>query len=232
MTPALSIVMPMLNEAATLPTQLAHLQSLRAQGVELVVVDGGSTDNSVVLCVGLADRVLHSEPGRARQMNAGARACTADTLLFLHADTRLPKQALALVQQALGAPQPPAKARVWGRFDVQIEGRSAWLPVVAVCMNQRSRWSGIATGDQALFMRRVVFDALGGFADQPLMEDIELCKRLRQHGPPVCLRAKVSTSGRRWDTRGPWRTIWLMWRLRWLYARGASPQQLAALYAQ
>ena len=157
-------------------------------------------------------------------MNAGACAAAGDALLFLHADTTLPPDALALVAAALAQ-------RAWGRFDVRIAGRSRWLPVVAALMNTRSRLTGIATGDQALFMRREVFDAVGRFPDQALLEDVEISKRLRRDaGAPACLRAKVVTSGRRWDERGAWRTIMLMWRLRWLYWRGVSADRLAAAY--
>jgi rSAM/selenodomain-associated transferase 2 len=159
-------------------------------------------------------------------MNAGAAVATAPRLLFLHADTRLPADALDLVCSALDA-------HAWGRFDVRISGRSAWLHVVAAMMNARSRWSGIATGDQAIFMTRAAFDVVGGFPDQPLMEDIELSRRLKrlpQRPAPACLRARVTTSGRRWERHGVWRTIWLMWRLRWLYWRGTPAETLAGMY--
>jgi rSAM/selenodomain-associated transferase 2 len=220
----LSIVMPVLDEAAHIASTLAALAPLRAQGMRLIVVDGGSRDGTLQRCATAADVLVTSPRGRARQMNAGARAATGDALLFLHADTTLPPNALALVAEAL-------THHAWGRFDVHIAGRSRWLPVVAAFMNLRSRLTGIATGDQALFMRREAFDAVGGFPDQALMEDIELCKRLRRHaGAPACLRAEVITSGRRWDERGAWRTIVLMWRLRWLYWRGVNADHLAAAY--
>jgi len=220
----LSIVMPVLNEAAGLQATLQALQALRAGGHELIVVDGGSHDDSAALAAALADQVVHSPRGRARQMNAGAARARRDTLLFLHADTRLPAAADAAIAQAL---QGGAR---WGRFDVRIEGRSAWLPVVAWFMNRRSRLSGIATGDQALFVQRALFQELGGFPEQPLMEDVELSRRLRAQSRPACLRARVVTSGRRWDERGAWRTIVLMWRLRWLYWRGTPAEQLARAY--
>jgi rSAM/selenodomain-associated transferase 2 len=222
--PRLSIVMPVLNESERITAALAVLAPLRKQGVELIVVDGGSTDDTLARCAGLVDQMLTAARGRARQMNAAAQAARGEALLFLHADTALPPDAPALIADAL--------ARcTWGRFDVNIEGRSRWLPVVAAFMNARSRLTRIATGDQAIFMRRAAFDAVGGFPDQPLMEDIEISKRLLRHcGAPACLRAKVSTSGRRWDERGAWRTIVLMWRLRWLYWRGVGADQLAAAY--
>ncbi|MCP5271361.1 MAG: TIGR04283 family arsenosugar biosynthesis glycosyltransferase [Burkholderiaceae bacterium] len=221
--PWLSVIVPMLDEAAGIQAFLDALAPLRRSGVELVLVDGGSRDGTLARCAGRADRVLAGPRGRARQMNHGAAHARGAALLFLHADTRLPPRALAAVQQALAR-------RAWGRFDVRIEGRSAMLPVVAALMNLRSRLSGIATGDQAIFVRREAFDAVGGFPDQPLMEDIELSRRLRALGRPACLRAHVATSGRRWDERGAWRTIVLMWRLRWRYWRGAAPDALAREY--
>jgi rSAM/selenodomain-associated transferase 2 len=221
----LSIVMPVLDEAAQMPAALQALAPWRAAGlVELIVVDGGSRDDTPAHCRAAADQVLVTARGRARQMNAGARLASAPALLFLHADTRLPPDTPARVATAL-------TRCAWGRFDVRIDGRSRWLPLVAALMNLRSRLTAVATGDQALFMRRDVFDAVGGFPDQPLMEDVEISRRLRRHaGPPACLRAKVVTSGRRWDERGAWRTIVLMWRLRWLYWRGVSAEHLAAAY--
>ncbi len=220
----LSIVMPVLNEAAGLCGTLQPLQALRAHGHELIVVDGGSQDDSAALAAAWADQVVHSTRGRARQMNAGAAQARHDTLLFLHADTTLPERADAAIARAL------ERGARWGRFDVRIEGRSVWLPMVAWFMNQRSRLSGIATGDQAMFVQRALFQQLGGFPEQPLMEDVELSCRLRALARPACLHARVRTSGRRWDERGAWRTIVLMWRLRWLYWRGTPAEHLARAY--
>ncbi len=225
MTASLSIVVPVLNEAAGIEATLRALAPLRERGVEVIVVDGGSRDDTVALARPLADHIVDGPRGRARQMNAGAAVASAPQLLFLHADTRLPERADALVAAALAA-----QAQAWGRFDVIIEGRSAWLPVVATLMNLRSRWSGIATGDQAMFMTRDAFDAVGGFPEQPLMEDIELSIRLKRMVAPVCLHERVITSGRRWEQRGVWRTILLMWRLRLLYALGVSADRLAPWY--
>ncbi len=220
----ISIVLPALNEAAGIAATLAALAPLRAAGHEVLVVDGGSSDGTPALCAGLADAVLVGPRGRARQMNAGAAQARGAVLLFLHADTQLPADAAAVVQQAV------AGGALWGRFDVHIDGRPRLLRVVAALMNLRSRWTGIATGDQAIFVRRATFQAVGGFADQPLMEDIELSRRLRRLATPACLRERVHTSGRRWEQRGVWRTIWLMWRLRWRYWRGTSPEALAQAY--
>ncbi len=222
--PTLSVIVPVLDEAARITATLQALALWRAAGHEVIVVDGGSHDATATLAAPLATAVLHSPRGRARQMNAGAHAAQGDLLLFLHADTTLPAGADAAMQRAV------LDGARWGRFDVAISGRSRWLPVVATLMNLRSRLTGIATGDQALFVQALLFKQLGGYADLPLMEDIELCKRLRATAPPACLRLKATTSGRRWDQRGAWRTIVLMWRLRWRYWRGESPEALARAY--
>lgn len=222
--PALSIVLPVLNEAAGIVAALQALAPLRAGGVEVIVVDGGSTDRSAELAAALADQVLEAPRGRASQMNAGATVARGGVLLFLHADTLLPEGAERFVAQAV------AGGRHWGRFDLQIEGKSVWLPLVAAMMNLRSRLTGIATGDQAMFITREAFTAVGGFADIPLMEDIELSRRLLRTSRPVCLTARVTTSGRRWETQGVWRTILRMWWLRLRFFLGADPRRLALEY--
>lgn len=220
----LSIIVPVLNEAGVIASMLDALAPLRAQGHDVIVVDGGSNDGTRRLLPGRADTVLDAPRGRARQMNAGAAGAHGDVLLFLHADTRLPPQADKLVTQAL------QRGADWGRFDVRIAGRSPMLPLIAALMNLRSRLTGIATGDQAMFVRHALFDRIGGFADIALMEDIELSRRLRALGAPACLRERVVTSGRRWDNNGAWRTVWLMWRLRWRYWRGEPADVLAKAY--
>lgn len=224
MKPVVSIVMPAWNEAVGIEASLQALQPLRARGVEIVVADGGSTDGTGRLAAPWVDAVTTSPRGRALQMNAGASLAGADVMLFLHADTRLPPLADVLVLQAVAA-----GAR-WGRFDVHIDGRPRMLRVVAALMNLRSRLSGIATGDQAIFVTREAFDRVGGFPAQPLMEDVEISRRLKRLARPACLRARVCTSGRRWEHRGVWRTIVLMWRLRWRYWRGESAARLAEAY--
>jgi rSAM/selenodomain-associated transferase 2 len=221
----LSIIVPTLNEGAAIAKNLATLAPLRQRGAEIIVVDGGSSDETVALAGAFADQVITARRGRAVQMNAGASLARGEVLLFLHADTRLPERADRLVPEGLASFE-----RGWGRFDVTIEGRSALLPMVATLMNWRSRLTGIATGDQAMFVRRDLFFATGGFPDIPLLEDIALSKRLKCFGPPLCLGARVVTSGRRWETQGVLRTIWLMWRLRFAYFRGAEPSALAARY--
>lgn len=222
--PPLCIVVPVLDEAAGLVPRLQALQAFRQRGARLVVVDGGSRDNTLALAQPWADQVLCAPRGRASQMNAGAAACAAQALLFLHADTELPPDADTLVRQAL---QGPA---AWGRFDVHIHSPRPLLRLVATLMNLRSRLSGIATGDQALFVRHDLFVQVGGFPDQPLMEDIALSRTLKRHGRPACLRQRVTTSARRWEQHGVWRTIWLMWRLRAAYFLGADPKALAVQY--
>jgi rSAM/selenodomain-associated transferase 2 len=221
----LSVVMPVLNEADGLGAALQALAPLRARGAEVIVADGGSSDHSAALALAGGAHVVNAPRGRALQMNAGAAQARGEVLLFLHADTRLPAGADALISQALAD-----GSRVWGRFDVAITGRPRMLRLIAALMNLRSRLSGIATGDQALFMTRAAFEAAGGFPAQPLMEDIEMSRRLLTLSRPACLSAKVQTSGRRWESRGVWRTVLLMWRLRFAYWRGAAPERLADLY--
>ena len=220
----ISIVVPVLNEAEALPSLLTHLKILEEEGAEVVLVDGGSDDATVPLAQQAGFRIVDAPKGRALQMNAGAAPCAGEILLFLHADTRLPPQALSLLRERLRSPQ------VWGRFDVQIIGRSKLLPMVAWAMNLRSRLTGIATGDQAMFVARSAFLEVGGFPELALMEDIALSARLKRLSRPLCLRERVTTSGRRWDERGAWRTVRLMWRLRWAYWRGVPAAELARAY--
>ena len=221
----LSIVIPALNESGNIVATLTPLQHLRARGAEVILVDGGSSDTTTKLAAPLVDRVVSANKGRALQMNAGAAAATGDVLLFLHADSVLPSSADQLIFDGL-----QSGSRAWGRFDVSIEGQHLFLPVVAWCMNLRSRLTGLATGDQGLFMTSNAFLLAGGFAEIPLMEDLALCAVLRKSGPPLCLRQKIITSGRRWEKHGVWRTILLMWRLRLAYFFGADPVDLHRTY--
>ena len=221
----LSIIVPVLDEAELIAEALAALAPLRARGSEVIVVDGGSRDRTLELARPHADQVIAAPRGRASQMNAGAAVARGDVFLFLHADTRLPEDADRLVLAGLDRPD-----RAWGRFDILIAGRSALLRVVAASINVRSRLSGIATGDQAMFMRRDAFARLGGFPDLPLMEDVALSRRLKRLSRPLCIGARATTSGRRWETRGVMRTILLMWRLRLSYFLGADPAALARRY--
>lgn len=221
-----SIIVPALNEARAIVATLIPLQSLRTAGHELIVADGGSVDATTTLAEPLADRVTVAAKGRALQMNAGAAAATGDVLLFLHADSRLPADGVAAIVREL-----PRSGCRWGRFDIAIAGRSRVLKMVATLMNLRSRATGIATGDQGIFVERALFEAVDGFPRQPLMEDIEMSRRLqRVGGAPLCLRERVVTSARRWERHGPWRTIIAMWRWRFAYWRGTDPALLAAEY--
>jgi rSAM/selenodomain-associated transferase 2 len=223
----LAIIIPVLNEAADIEAALAALQGLRERGARLIVVDGGSEDGTPARAGRYVDEVLSAARGRARQMNTGAaHAGDADLLLFLHADTRLPLDADARLAAAQAA-----GAR-WGRFDVRIDGRSLWLRWIAGLMNLRSRLTGICTGDQAIFVERRLFEQLRGYADMPLMEDIEFSRRARALASPAAISAPVVTSGRRWEQRGIWQTIWLMWSLRWRYWRGEDPAALAREYRE
>ncbi len=218
----LSIIMPVLDEAAGIAAALRALAPLRARGAEVVVVDGGSSDGSAGLARPLADQLLSAPRGRGTQMNAGAAAAHGDVFLFLHADTQLPDEADRLIRDGL-------KGRAWGRFDLRFDG-GGLLRLVALMMNVRSRLTGIATGDQAMFMTRAAFNAAGGFPPIALMEDVALSALLNRLGRPRCLSARVTASGRRWRKHGVLRMILLMWRLRLAYAFGSDPIRLARQY--
>lgn len=224
MRPLLCVVMPVLNEAQTLEARLMLLQPLRQRGVRVVVVDGGSSDNTLSIATAHADLAFIAPRGRASQMNAGAAACPADMLVFLHADTQLPVAADLLVRRALTGP------RSWGRFDIQLDSRRASLRLIARLINLRSRWTGIATGDQAMFMRYETFREVGGFPEIALMEDVAMSAQLRRINAPVCVPDLAVTSARRWEKHGVWRTVFLMWRLRLAFFLGADPNHLAAQY--
>lgn len=236
----LSIVIPLLNEADNLPKLMGHLAHLNPAPYQVILVDGGSTDNSVAIAKELIESLIDSSPsvisvqvidwqiiesaaGRALQMNAGAELAMGDVLLCLHADTQLPNHAIADITSAV-------RQAAWGRFDVRLDSSAWMLKVVSQMINWRSRFSGIATGDQAIFIKKPLFEQLGGYPQQPLMEDIELCKRLKAIGKPACLRSKVITSARRWQQYGTWRTIGLMWHLRFDYWRGVSADNIKQRY--
>lgn len=220
----LSVIVPVWQEAATIKTTLQHLAPLREAGHQVLVVDGGSDDGTQQLAEPLCNRVLSSGRGRAIQMNAGAAVATGNVLLFLHADTRLPESVLAALERF------HASRNAWGRFNVRLSGKRPLFRVIEWFMNQRSWLTGIATGDQALFVRSPVFEVLRGFREMPLMEDVELCSRLRLVSRPFCVTDPVVTDSRRWEQGGAWRTIFLMWRLRWRFWRGESPETLANIY--
>ncbi len=225
----ISVIIPTLNEEAVLAKTLARTSVLQAD--ELIVVDGGSTDHTVPIaqafCANIQNAQFIAAPrGRARQMNEGAKASRGDVLLFLHADTQLPEHARRLIDSAFSD-----LTVVAGRFDVHFDSSSPWSRIISAFMNRRSRLTGMSTGDQALFVRRQVFEQLGGFADIPLMEDIDFSRRLKRAGGTAALRDTVTTSFRRWETQGPLRTIFLMWALRFLYWIGVSPHRLQHFYA-
>lgn len=223
---SLSIVIPALNEGSVIQNCLDRLAALRGRGAQIIVVDGGSADDTVEQARPFCDAVVRAPRGRAAQMNAGACAATGAVLLFLHADTALPDAADTLLRDAL-ARDP---ARLWGRFDVRIDGAAPLLRLVAHAMSLRSRLSGIATGDQAIFCRRAAFADAGGFPALPIMEDIAFSRRMRRRSRPLCLTACVTTSGRRWQAHGIVRTIALMWALRLAYALGVPAATLARWY--
>ena len=218
---SISIVMPALNEAASIAAAVADA---RRHAAECLVVDGGSSDRTAALAFEAGAIVIGAPRGRAVQMNAGAERACSDVLLFVHADCRLPDHAAQSIRAAI------ASGAAWGRFDVKLDSPRRSLRLVGAMMNWRSRLSGIATGDQAMFVRREVFEQLGGFPDIELMEDIALSRKLKALGRPVCLRPPVITSARRWLRHGIWLTIWLMWRLRAAYFFGADPDALALRY--
>jgi rSAM/selenodomain-associated transferase 2 len=214
-----------LDEGEHITAALEALADLRALGAEVIVVDGGSRDATIQRARMRADRVISAPRGRALQMNAGAAKAAGDVLLFLHADTRLPRDTDYVVFNGL-----ERSKREWGRFDVKIDGRSPLLAIVGRLMGLRSRLTGIATGDQAIFVQRAAFQAVGGFPEIALMEDIALCKRLKRVSRPLCLAERVTTSGRRFDKDGVLKTLMLMWRLRLRYFLGADPAELARQY--
>jgi rSAM/selenodomain-associated transferase 2 len=218
-----SIIIPTLNEGQSIVNCLIALQPLRTH-CEIIVVDGGSKDDTIGLANALADKLISSEKGRAIQMNAGANTAKGEVLVFSHGDTFLPDDACKLIAQAI------TNGCQWGRFDVKLSGNHPMLKLVAFLMNWRSRLTGIATGDQVIFVTKPLFESVGQYPVIPLMEDIALSKKLKKISPPACLKAKVISSGRRWEQFGMFRTILLMWSLRLRYFLGADPQALATFY--
>lgn len=230
-----SIIIPVLNEVDNLPLLFDNINRLNPNPQQVILVDGGSNDDSIGIIRSFINKLIpdndrkidwqmtESKAGRALQMNTGAALATSDVLLFLHADTQLPMNVIESVSEAM-------KRAEWGRFDVQIASRQPTLRLVSQMINWRSRLSGIATGDQAIFISQFLFEQIGGYPNQALMEDIELCKQLKGIAKPACLKSKVITSARRWQQHGTWRTIILMWHLRFDYWRGVSTDNIKARY--
>lgn len=225
MSAVVSVIIPALNESRQIEPTLSALQGMREAGHEAILVDGGSEDGTREIAAPLVDRVLLRPRGRARQMNAGAREARGDVLVFLHADTFLPPDSVSALLDEF-----PSSGRSWGRFDVRLSGRGSLLRLTAHLMNVRSRLTGIATGDQAIFVRRETFERIGGYPDIPLMEDIAISRALKRVSRPICIRRPIVTSSRRWEGRGVCRTILLMWWLRLAYYLGADPRRLARSY--
>jgi rSAM/selenodomain-associated transferase 2 len=223
MKPSVSVIVPVLNEELAIGPALESV--LRLDPDEILVVDGGSLDKSREVAAAMGVNVISSERGRARQMNLGARLARGEVLLFLHADTRLPDSALADIHRALQDPNVAG-----GRFDVSLDGAGWMLKMVGAMISLRSRLSRVATGDQAIFIRREIFTRLGGYPDIPLMEDVAFSRALKRVGKVACLKSRVVTSARRWQTEGIWRTIFRMWALKSLYLLGVSPFWLKRFY--
>lgn len=220
----LSIIIPTFNEAETIGSCLEELQGYRRQGHEIIICDGGSTDNTPRLIQGKCDRFISVTRGRARQMNAGAAIAHGDMLVFLHADTRLPPAADRLIDLAL-------QTGDWGFFRIRLDGRQVLFRTIETLMNWRSRLGHIATGDQTLFIRRDLFNTVDGYQDIDIMEDIAFCKTLKTAGlRPSIIASPVTTSSRRWEKGGIMRTILLMWRIRLAYSLGTDPSRLSRYY--
>lgn len=223
--PKISVIVPTLNEARVLYRTLDSLAEIRRRGHEIVLVDGGSMDATIDYARPHVDQIVFAKRGRARQMNAGAEQASGDVLLFLHADTCLPRLADVGVLLELAR-----TGRSWGRFDVSLTGLHPLFRIIERLMSLRSRVTAIATGDQAIFVDRRLFESVGGFPDIPLMEDVALSKVLRRRGRPVCLWHRVQTSSRRWEENGIARTVLRMWYLRAAFALGADPAALDRAY--
>jgi rSAM/selenodomain-associated transferase 2 len=221
----ISIIIPALNEASNIEETLAPLQPLRSAGHEVILSDGGSSDRTTAIAKPLVDKIISSQPGRAVQMNRGAEQAAGDILWFLHADTIPPPNAGSIIIDCLAS-----RSKVWGRFDVSLSGRSPIFRLIEFMMNQRSCITGIATGDQGIFMLRYAFDQVDGFTDIPLMEDIAMSTRLKGIKPPACIEQKLIVSSRKWEENGIIKTVLLMWWLRLAYFFGASPGYLAKQY--
>jgi len=219
----ISIIIPTLNESDSLPITLKSLQTFRHSRIEIIVVDGGSCDNTISIAAKLADKVFTANKGRAHQMNTGAEQAAGETLLFLHADAQLPDNAIPLIEQYVLPKQ-------WGRFNVRLDSPHWLLKANGWLMNSRSCLTGIVTGDQGMFVHRTLFEDIKGFPDIPLMEDIAISKKLKQYSRPICLKSKITVNTRYWDQHGVWRSILRMWWIRLAYFLGVPSEYLAKKY--
>ncbi|ARQ00887.1 TIGR04283 family arsenosugar biosynthesis glycosyltransferase [Pseudorhodoplanes sinuspersici] len=224
-SPVLSIIVPVLNEARTITNALTALKPFRQRGVEVIVVDGGSDDDTAQLAQPLADRVIRGPRGRAAQMNEGAKAASGFIFLFLPSEITLPADADTQVMYGRAR-----DTSVWGRFDMRLTGQHALLPIAARILNWRSRMSGIASSEQAIFIQRETFFRLGGFPDMPVMDDVEMSKRLKAISPPICVASRVTVPARRFDREGFWTTLRMMWLMRFRYRMGMKPAEILKRY--
>lgn len=221
----ISIVIPTLNEATTIQKTLVLLQPLRNRGHEIIISDGGSTDGTIKLAAPLADQIICSAKGRASQMNAGAKKTSGDILWFLHADTLIPENPDTIIFNHL-----QNSSKVWGRFNIRLSGQHLLFRIIEFMMNTRSCITGIATGDQGIFVKRETFEKQDGYANIALMEDIEFSNRFKKISSPVCIKQKLISSSRRWEQNGIVKTVFLMWQLRLAYYFGTSVNKLARKY--
>ena len=227
----LSFIIPVINESAALGILLPKLRTYRDHGHEIILVDGGSTGNTVNIAVLKVDHLLSCEPGRAKQMNIGANAAPGDWLIFLHADTQLPQNIDKIIEHATASENINIE-NVWGRFDLSLSGEHWLFRIIEKMINWRSKLTGIATGDQVIFVKREVFFDVDGYPEIVLMEDIALSKKLKTLSRPICISNRVITSSRRWEKNGVLKTIILMWWLRLLYFIGVEPEKLVDRYYQ
>lgn len=218
-----SIIIPVLNEETSIEVLLKQLQGHRQQGHEVIVVDGGSKDKTISIAKVLADKIIQSQSGRALQMNKGAEQASFEYLWFLHADTLIPEKAVGKIETCLADNH-------WGRFNIRLSGSGVLFRIIETMINIRSSLSGVATGDQGIFVKQKTFESVGGYSKLPLMEDVELSKKLKRVDKPVCLKEELITSSRRWEHHGVFSTIFLMWKLRFLYWLGVSAERLALQY--
>ena len=220
-----SIIIPALNEESAIETLLQQLQTYRKQGNEIIVVDGGSTDSTISISNILADKIIQSKSGRALQMNNGSAEASFDILWFLHADSKIPDDSIEKIQFNLNE-----KNKDWGRFNIKLSGKNILFRLIERMINIRSCVTSIATGDQGIFVKRKSFDDVNGFSELPLMEDIDLSQKLKRLSRSVCIKETLTTSSRRWEQNGILSTVFLMWRLRFLYWLGVSADKLASQY--